>query len=322
MDSSQGPILSESSRRPPNYSRLAWGLVLVILGCLLLVGRFQLMEVDNWLRWTPLVVVGIGLFSLAQAGSPGQVRSGLWMIGIGVWLLVSLFHFYGLSFNNSWPFLAALRRSGDPPGPGTQGDTLGRRVAHRYRPLALRQRLRLAGAEVEHVVARIGDSQRHPAGDARSGTSPAPFWPLGLRARGGVVVNQLRDSKSYSFSRLFAGVLVIAVGLIFLLENLQLLEAAKALRFWPVALIVIGTAKIFDARGSRGFGVVLAAVGTWLLLENFGLVTLSFAQLWPVVLIAVGGLLIRRAFLAPWAGPAGRSRAPSRGLPAFSPGIG
>ncbi|HRC84283.1 MAG TPA: hypothetical protein PK413_01590 [Thermoanaerobaculia bacterium] len=104
MDSSQGPILSESSRRPPNYSRLAWGLVLVILGCLLLVGRFQLMEVDNWLRWTPLVVVGIGLFSLAQAGSPGQVRSGLWMIGIGVWLLVSLFHFYGLSFNNSWPF--------------------------------------------------------------------------------------------------------------------------------------------------------------------------------------------------------------------------
>ncbi|HRC84282.1 MAG TPA: DUF5668 domain-containing protein [Thermoanaerobaculia bacterium] len=112
-------------------------------------------------------------------------------------------------------------------------------------------------------------------------------------------MNQLRDSKSYSFSRLFAGVLVIAVGLIFLLENLQLLEAAKALRFWPVALIVIGTAKIFDARGSRGFGVVLAAVGTWLLLENFGLVTLSFAQLWPVVLIAVGGLLIRRAFLAP-----------------------
>lgn len=38
----------------------------------------------------------------------GASVGGIWLIGVGVWMLVSQMHFFGLNFHTSWPLLVVL----------------------------------------------------------------------------------------------------------------------------------------------------------------------------------------------------------------------
>jgi cell wall-active antibiotic response 4TMS protein YvqF len=38
----------------------------------------------------------------------GGQRSGLWLIGIGAWMMVSQMHLFGLNYGNSWPLVIIL----------------------------------------------------------------------------------------------------------------------------------------------------------------------------------------------------------------------
>ena len=41
-------------------------------------------------------------------------------------------------------------------------------------------------------------------------------------------------------SQLFAGLLLAALGMLFTLDNLQILRAREVLRYWPAIFLVIG----------------------------------------------------------------------------------
>ena len=75
-----------------------------------------------------------------------------------------------------------------------------------------------------------------------------------------------------------AGLLVIAFGLLMTFDKLGLVRADEYVRFWPAGLIAIGVLKIVYARhggpGAAG-GVIFAAVGTWLLLDELAIVALD-----------------------------------------------
>src|SRR5215217_5506495 len=113
--------------------------------------------------------------------------------------------------------------------------------------------------------------------------------------------------------QLVVGLIVIAVGVLMTLDNLQLVDASRYLRFWPAAVIVLGVVKIWHSRegmgGSFG-GFLFVVIGAWLLLEQTALVRVSFWDMWPALLVAFG------VFLA-WQGvsvPRRRSSAASNDL--------
>ena len=69
---------------------------------------------------------------------------------------------------------------------------------------------------------------------------------------------------------LLAGAIVIAIGTLLLLENLGLLFIGDIWRFWPVILIGVGVARIFESRSSSAnvFGATVVLIGSLFLLNN------------------------------------------------------
>jgi predicted membrane protein len=98
-----------------------------------------------------------------------------------------------------------------------------------------------------------------------------------------------------------AGVLITAVGVILLLDRFDVLQARDVLRFWPVILILIGLCNLLmrECTGSRVAGAILTVVGTVLLLDRLDLWHVRFRDLWPLILIAIGLLLLWRAIEGP-----------------------
>jgi predicted membrane protein len=101
--------------------------------------------------------------------------------------------------------------------------------------------------------------------------------------------------------QLLMGLLVIAVGVLFTLDNLDLVDARQYIRFWPVGLIAIGVLKLWQSRGGGGTfaALLITLAGTWLLLESLVIVTVSFVDLWPMLLVLFGASLV-------WHGVRGR----------------
>ena len=106
------------------------------------------------------------------------------------------------------------------------------------------------------------------------------------------------DIATKSMSRqVILGVLVIGMGLLFLLDNMNIWNFGRALPFWPMAFIVVGVIKLFDTNSSDGviLGGALILVGVLMLLDRLGLVYFSWRTIWPVMLIALGGSVVYRA---------------------------
>jgi hypothetical protein len=96
--------------------------------------------------------------------------------------------------------------------------------------------------------------------------------------------------------QLLVGLMVIGVGVLFTLENFGLLRwDHQLLRYWPAGLIAIGLVKIWQSRGGMGGafgGLLFTMAGTWLLLEQTTVIRISFRDLWPMLLVFVGGYLV------------------------------
>ena len=78
--------------------RLIGPFVLIALGTSTLVGRKACCESDDR-HWTHRQ-----RHARRQSASTG----GLWLIGLGCWMLVSQTHLFGLTFATSWPLLLIL----------------------------------------------------------------------------------------------------------------------------------------------------------------------------------------------------------------------
>jgi predicted membrane protein len=87
------------------------------------------------------------------------------------------------------------------------------------------------------------------------------------------------------------GLTIVLVGVAWLLYDMGIVPFNPVVRFWPVLLILFGLMKVVT-RSERSFGFVLIVAGTFLQLNKLGYTHLSFADLWPIALIAVGFLLM------------------------------
>jgi hypothetical protein len=100
---------------------------------------------------------------------------------------------------------------------------------------------------------------------------------------------QRRDDIG-SAERLVPAIVLVAVGAIFLLNNLHIVYAQEIFRFWPAILIAFGVVKLVDStdNSGRGCGGILLGLGAFFLARNLGFIDVAFWDLWPVLLIAFG----------------------------------
>jgi len=105
--------------------------------------------------------------------------------------------------------------------------------------------------------------------DTQRNDNPGPFWP---RIPGAMI----------------PGLILVAIGALFLLDNLHIVHVSAWVAYWPVILIAVGLVKTVDSdhTGGRIAGAVLMTIGGLFLADNLGYVRID--QMWPLALIAVG----------------------------------
>jgi predicted membrane protein len=87
------------------------------------------------------------------------------------------------------------------------------------------------------------------------------------------------------------GFIIVLVGVALLLHHLGIIPFDPVARFWPLILVVFGVMNLTTHSG-RFFGFLLILAGAVLQLNRLGITHFSFADLWPIALIAVGLLLM------------------------------
>ncbi len=98
--------------------------------------------------------------------------------------------------------------------------------------------------------------------------------------------------------QLVLGLIAVAAGVLFLLDNMNIIAAYDFLRFWPLGIIALGLAIAFESSRSPGHmgGVILIAIGSLLLLNNLHVIHFRFRYLIPIILVLFGANMIWRAF--------------------------
>ena len=91
-------------------------------------------------------------------------------------------------------------------------------------------------------------------------------------------------------AQMVVGLFVIAVGMLFLLDNLGWIDFDFTLHLWPTALIFFGILKIMQTNTRSGIivGGALIGVGGLLMLDEAGLIFISWHTMWPVLMIVAG----------------------------------
>ena len=91
-------------------------------------------------------------------------------------------------------------------------------------------------------------------------------------------------------SQVVLGLLVIFVGMLFLLDNLDILDTRRAVSLWPMLFIIVGTVKLCDTqtRGGRLLGTGFIGLGVIIMLDRMDIIDFNWRVLWPLFFIGFG----------------------------------
>lgn len=106
---------------------------------------------------------------------------------------------------------------------------------------------------------------------------------------------RLAPSAPIASIKLVFGIFFAVVGVLLTLDNLRILSGHQYLKYWPAVLIVIGLLKLGDA-SARGLSIALIAAGSLLLIWTTRWVRFSLFDLWPLVFIVAGIVIVAQAF--------------------------
>jgi hypothetical protein len=107
---------------------IAAGAIMLVLGGTMLLDTTGFVDVPIGRLIGPFVLITLGSLMIVEKGGVvygfrectadggrrmrtrqrGGITGGLWLIGVGVWLLISQTHLFGLDFHNSWPLFIIL----------------------------------------------------------------------------------------------------------------------------------------------------------------------------------------------------------------------
>ena len=101
-----------------------------------------------------------------------------------------------------------------------------------------------------------------------------------------------RRYKSPASGILLGGIIAV-IGLLLLLDNMDIIRFHDVWQFWPVLLVVFGLIRIIEHPSPAGYiwGGTLTVIGILLLLANLHILYFDFdigSMIWPFLLIAFG----------------------------------
>lgn len=93
------------------------------------------------------------------------------------------------------------------------------------------------------------------------------------------------------------GIAVIAIGCLFLFDNLGWLHFDMGTQFWPIVLIAAGVLKLTQSRSRQGnvVGAFLLLFGAVMLLKGLDLLAIGWNVLAPMLMIGAGLVLVLRS---------------------------
>lgn len=92
--------------------------------------------------------------------------------------------------------------------------------------------------------------------------------------------------------RLIVGFAVLCFGLLWTLDNMNVMESEAIAQWWPAVLIVVGAVRLLDPAASRFASIALMLIGTLLVLDVADLVDFDLGDLIPLAVAALGAKLI------------------------------
>ncbi|HUR81997.1 MAG TPA: DUF5668 domain-containing protein [Thermoanaerobaculia bacterium] len=92
--------------------------------------------------------------------------------------------------------------------------------------------------------------------------------------------------------RLVVGFGILALGILWTLDNLGIVESEPITRWWPALLILIGGVQLFNRRSNTVGPLILMIIGTVLVLRRLHWVYLDLGDLIPIGIAILGAKLI------------------------------
>jgi hypothetical protein len=101
--------------------------------------------------------------------------------------------------------------------------------------------------------------------------------------------------------RLVVGLVIIAFGIVLLLDQLKIADASAVLHWWPALALAYGLMMLtgFCCRRHITAGLIVSIFSSWLLLERLGYVHRSPWEFWPAVIVALGASMVIAALRGP-----------------------
>jgi predicted membrane protein len=110
---------------------------------------------------------------------------------------------------------------------------------------------------------------------------------------------EVRSPRRGPAAQVVLGLMVVAVGVLFTLDNLEILDARDYLQYWPIVFVVVGLLKIWqgtrDGHGWAG-GLIFVALGAWMLINRILYFVFDARQVFPLLLVFMGGYMVWRGF--------------------------
>lgn len=102
--------------------------------------------------------------------------------------------------------------------------------------------------------------------------------------------------KSNPRQHVVIGTIIVVVGVLALIDKLNIFPIGNIFNFWPCIFAVIGFLKIAQSksRSSMIIGVAFIGLAILLTLRHWGVIHYEWRDWWPVILIAVGASIIFR----------------------------
>lgn len=92
--------------------------------------------------------------------------------------------------------------------------------------------------------------------------------------------------------KLIVGLGILALGLIWTLDNFGILESQSITDWWPLVVIAAGVARLTDPRSSRIASVVIIVIGLGLLGDTLDFINFDLGDVIPLLFAALGAKLV------------------------------
>ena len=106
----------------------------------------------------------------------------------------------------------------------------------------------------------------------------------------------MADGRPKISPQLIFGLAIATLGVLFTLDNLDIIQSGPILRWWPIVLVLVGLTRLWGSgpRSQTVAGVLITGVGLILLFSSLDLIRYGIWDLWPLGLVFAGGFLIWR----------------------------